>query len=199
MAGLNAPTPDFLKGLGIRKDDTIKANDAGGVYRILAYYGEVMTRAMKANLQAKNKDASGNLSQSIQWDVKILGTRYVFTIEMEDYWYWVDKGRKASDKMPPIKAFKGSGGWIANKGLNIRAQAKSRLGVRRGNVANATKRLNEQAAWAIAKSLTKKNIPPSRFFSDVVNPGTIGKIKKAIEDEIGKQITFEVIESAKAA
>lgn len=199
MAGLNAPTPDFLKGLGIRKNDTISANDAGGVYRILAFYGEAMTRAMKANLQAKNKDASGSLSASIQWEVKIIGTRYVFQIAMDDYWYWVDKGRKASDKMPPIKAFKGSGGWIANKGLNIKAQAKARLGVRRGKLAATTKRLNEQVAWAIAKSLTKKNIPPSNFYSDVVNPVTMDKIKKAIEDEIGKQITFEIVESAKAA
>lgn len=63
------------------------------------------------------KIASSNLYNNIDYDIQYdeNGFPESFNIIMEDYWFWVDEGRKPG-KFPPVTQIRN---WIIEKGINF--------------------------------------------------------------------------------
>lgn len=55
----------------------------------------------KENLILNNRIASGNLLNNIEFNVKTSDSTYSVIFSMEDYWWYVENGRKAG-KWPPM-------------------------------------------------------------------------------------------------
>lgn len=64
---------------------------------VLNRYGELLAVRYKSYVP----EASGKLVQSVNYEVKVDGDSYIVGLNLEDYWYYVEKGRKAG-KFPPV-------------------------------------------------------------------------------------------------
>lgn len=103
-----------------------------------------------------NKIASGNLYDSIASNFNI--ETQVLTIEMAYYWFWVNRGRKPSDKMPPIEPIRR---WAIIRGLP------------------------EGAAWGIAKNIQKWGYNGSQFFDTVASDKLIEEFENELTEKWG--------------
>ena len=143
----------------VQKDSSIS--------QILLEFGNEVQRAMQVNLKNSKANASGELSQSINFSSTILGNKFHFVLDMGvDYWKFVDEGRKPG-KQPPLNDIIR---WVNTKATfggfsrvpNIRDKA-----VQKG------------LAFAIAKKIGKKGVKGNRFYSKVI---TDDRMKKLIRD-----------------
>lgn len=152
--GLDDATLDFA--------DAFKGNS---IRDILGRFGSKLQEDLVRSLDSKGKNASSSLQQSIKFDVTILGSAFVFSLSMSDYWKWVDEGRKPG-KRPPLEPIKQ---WVRTKaafgGLNIKGTKEA-----------------DSVAFLIARKIGKFGIKPSNFYSDVINDGRV----EALEEELTK-------------
>ena len=117
-------------------------------------FGKYLVRESRKNLTRKKKNVTNKLYDSLDYDYKIMPNSMSFDFLMEEYGEWVDKGRKAG-KNPPFSAIRG---WVENRRIQFRSN-KGRF------------ETYDQTAWKIVKSIGKKGIPASNFYSRPFNLG----------------------------
>lgn len=83
---------------------------------VLRNMAEAIKTEIIKNLAQDGSNASRTLTNSIDYDYGIEDGRYWVYVSMEDYWEYVNDGRKAG-KMPPISKIKE---WIIIKPVQIR-------------------------------------------------------------------------------
>jgi len=127
----------------------------------LQEFEQRVVQAAKDNLQKQNKNASGNLSDSIKGEVKVMPNSIRVFFQLDNYGWFQDQGVRGvksgkslsnfsyKSKMPPSKVFDK---WTIRKGLAPRDK-KGRLLKR--------KSLN----FLIARSVFHHGIKPSMFFT----------------------------------
>lgn len=106
--------------------------------KYLHKYGTEVVKEMTTRLEGFNKRASGKLINSIDYRLTNKGESKSILFEMIGYGYYVDKGRKPSKLLPPIKSIKE---WCKNKGIP------------------------EGAAYPIAKKIAERGVAPTNFFT----------------------------------
>ena len=87
------------------------------VKKVLQTWGKETVAEMVAILKLKSKEATGKLLQSLKSDLREGLEQIVLEIEMEDYGKWVDKGRRAGEKMPPKEPIEK---WMELKGIDLK-------------------------------------------------------------------------------
>jgi hypothetical protein len=127
----------------------------------LEVFRDAVVQQSKLNLKGQNKVSSGNLYNSIKGSaVKVSPNSIEFSIEMEDYGTFIDKGvngKKTAyttpysfkDKMPPPSKLDK---WIVKKGIAPRGE--------NGKFLN-----RKSLQFAIAKSIFNNGLKPSLFFT----------------------------------
>ena len=114
----------------------------------------------KAKSNLRNKKSTGNLSQSLNAEVKVMPNSIRFFFEMAEYGFYQDKGvsgtRKKYDtefsyttKAPPPKAFDK---WIVRKGIAPRDQSGKFL-------------TRKSLQFALSRYIFVNGIKPSLFFT----------------------------------
>jgi len=122
--------------------------------RALDKFGKYLVRESRKNLTRKNKNVTNSLYESLDYDVKAMPNSFEFDFLMNEYGEWVDKGRKAG-KNPPFSPLRK---WVQDRRIQFRSN-KGRF------------QTYDQTAWAIVKSIGKKGIPASNFYSRPFNLG----------------------------
>ena len=127
--------------------------------------GKTFIVNIKQDLISEGKSATGNLVKGTKGTTKVSGTKVIFEGVAPDYYIFVDKGRRAGAKMPPIKHIQQ---WIKQKGLDLNA-------------------------FAVAKSIAKKGIKPTRIYTRAVEElkaelDLSGVVSKIITQEIKNTI-----------
>jgi hypothetical protein len=127
----------------------------------LEIFRDAVIQQSKLNLKGQNKVSSGNLYNSIKGSaVKVSTNSIEFSIEMEDYGTFIDKGvngKKTAyttpysfkDKMPPPSKLDK---WIVKKGIAPRGENGKFLD-------------RKSLQFAIAKSIFNNGLKPSLFFT----------------------------------
>lgn len=153
---------------------------------VLLKYRASIIESLRQNLIQLDKDQPGKLLQSIDIKITKNSSSLVFTLRMEDYWKYVDEGRRKGARMPPINALLE---FIKVRG--IKPNAKIIKGKKKQ--VNRDKAL-KQVAFAIGKTISKKGIKPTYFFSDVINEDLYLEMKTDLELALKKdiEITFTV-------
>lgn len=160
---------------------SLPANDKGGaIGDVFERFGELFIAETKRNLEEKGKNASFALSQSISYDVKIFGTKYQFSVSMEDYYKEVDEGRKPGSS-PPINDILR---WMREKPVTLRTNGKR---LTRKNNPDPAKEYRK-AAFYISKKIGRVGTEGSKFFSDVVTKENL----KIFQTELSKAVKREV-------
>ena len=99
-----------LEDLG-KNFNQFQPSDDDGILRIVQNWGNELIKQLQNNLLKNKTNASSGLSQSIEPKITQPPGGYNLSIMMEDYWFYVENGRKAG-KMPPVQnIFE----WIRNK------------------------------------------------------------------------------------
>jgi hypothetical protein len=133
---------------------------------ILDKYGASIVNEMVTRLKSANKKATGNLINSLDYAIDDTDPNaMVLYFTAMDYAIYVDKGRKPNSKMPPEKPIKD---WLKVKGLP------------------------ERLAFPIRRSIGKKGIRPTNFFT-VSTSRRFGMMQKEIAKALGDEIVKQVI------
>lgn len=129
-------------------DNLLSNIDLTGIYTI----AEEIATKYKQNLESEGINASGALSDSVDhWDVDFDGQTFQITLNLEQYWYYVENGRKPG-KMPPIKVIKD---WIQVKRIVPRPL--------RGKVPSP-----DQLAFLIARKIGRDGIPAKHILERTI-------------------------------
>jgi hypothetical protein len=126
---------------------------------IAKFIKETITDKAIETLKRKGKKATGQLINSIRIIKEVSSNGFEISVVAERHWKFVDEGRRPGAKPPPITAISK---WIRQKGINA-------------------------SPYAIAKSIGKKGISPTKFISkpiDRANRGLNAAIDKEIESNL---------------
>lgn len=149
--------------------------------KVLERYAEAWIKNAEANLMKNDSNASGALQRSMVLnDIVIDDKKISVTIELEDYWYYVEHGtspnygaKKPERKMPPIKPIIE---WIESKPVPPKVEGLT----------------VKQRAFAIAKSIQKNGTKPRPFFEKATKQ-TYSQFKEDIAEAVEMDI-MEYIE-----
>jgi len=122
--------------------------------KALDKFGKYLVKESRKNLTRKKKNVTNSLYESLDFDVKAMPNSFEFDFLMNEYGEWVDKGRKAG-KNPPFSPLRK---WVQDRRIQFRSN--------KGKFQSY-----DQTAWAIVKSIGKKGIPASNFYSRPFNLG----------------------------
>jgi len=122
--------------------------------KALENFGKYLVKESRKNLTRKKKNVTNSLYDSLDYQVKAMPNSFEFDFLMEEYGEWVDKGRRAG-KNPPFSPLRK---WVQDRRIQFRDN--------RGRF-----QTYDQTAWAVVKSIGKKGIEPSNFYSRPFNLG----------------------------
>ena len=139
---------------------------------------DTITR-LKAGLEKSN--ASFDLTQSIDYQVKTVNGGYIWSLSMNPYYTFVDKGRKAG-KYAPVDAIRE---YVTSKGLKLKdnEKAKSKATALKPKASETPKNKAIRAKSGLSKSikdrntlaflinrkLKEKGTKGNNFYSNVIN------------------------------
>lgn len=127
---------------------------------------------LKNKLTANGSNASGNLAKSIRGIVKQNGKYIVISIQLEDYWKYIENGTKPH--FPPVDAIKK---WISVKPVLPRPLKSGKL-----PTAN-------QLAFLIARKISKVGIKPKPFLKPTITDfDLINKVYNEVVNLLNKQL-----------
>lgn len=126
----------------------------------------------RSELADKGINASGKLSRTAQSIVEFNGRHLLVYLELEDYWKFVENGRRAG-KMPPIDAILN---WIKVKPIVPRAI--------NGRIPDT-----RQLAFLIARKIGREGTEGRYPIEKITKGSTLNSVIEQIKNEIAKQIT----------
>jgi hypothetical protein len=140
--------------------------------KALEKFGKYLVKESRKNLTRKKKNVTSSLYDSLDYQVKAMPNSFEFDFLMEEYGEWVDKGRKAG-KNPPFSPLRK---WVQDRRIQFRDNS-------------GRFQTYDQTAWAVVKSIGKKGIEPSNFYTRPFNLGF-----QKLPDEIAEAYALDVEE-----
>jgi len=122
--------------------------------KALEKFGKYLVKESRKNLTRKKKNVTSSLYDSLDYQVKAMPNSFEFDFLMEEYGEWVDKGRRAG-KNPPFSPLRK---WVEDRRIQFRDNS-------------GRFQTYDQTAWAVVKSIGKKGIEPSNFYTRPFNLG----------------------------
>lgn len=169
-------------------------------YDILREYEQTVTDALIKSLESNNKVASGVLAQSIEAKTKIFGQSISLQVYMNDYWKYVDGGRKKGSKQPPQDAMlkhialRGNENpfFYKDKASDISKfyTNKKGLKVARKNPLPMDK-ARRSLAFLIGRSIKRKGIKPTNFVEEGI-AGIERQLEADLLEAVGRQIEVQL-------
>ena len=160
------------------KDFTPSDND--GVTRIIQNWGNELIKQLQNNLLKNKSNASSSLSQSITPEITQPATGYNLSIMMQDYWFYVENGRKPTQGGGSGELYKNIYEWIQNKRdlqVNVISKSPDRIA--------ATKSL----AYVITRKIHREGTKARPFVSPALKQVTTQTLATRISEYIVESLT----------
>ena len=141
-------------------------------------YAEKAKELYKRKLTDKGINASYKLLNSVETTVKRNDDEFVVTIHLEDYWYYVENGRKAG-KFPPIDKILE---WIRVKPVIPYTDSRGRLPT------------EEQLAFLIARKIAEQGTEPKHVLAETItelNNYYLPILKQSLERDFAR-FSYEI-------
>ena len=155
---------------------------------ILDSFGKQFIDAYRAGLDKKNANASKNLYNSLNFEVKIGKQSISLDILLNDYWKYLEYGCKGMETsypdayypahFPPTKAIEE---WIKIKPVTPEKKEGEKLPTQK------------QLAYLISRSIYQKGIEPRFIFRDAVDD-VWEQLKDALNEAIEKDVENNIKE-----
>lgn len=148
---------------------------------VLEEYGQRVIEAYKRQLHSRGKPASGKLANEVTYKVKKAGTMISVVLNLADYWIYVEKGRKAGGKFPPLGAIRK---WIEVKPIIPRPDDNGRVPT------------IPQLTYLIGRKIAEQGIPPTNALSlsvEAVYQDMLTELQRAIAQDIQDEVTVTLM------
>lgn len=151
--------------------------------KVLEEYGEYFIQQARNDLGQNHSYASGKLGDTMETDVQIYDGHFEVNIILQDYWKYVENGRKPGKFPPPNKIKE----WIRIKPVVPYPGKNGKLPT------------TDQLAFLIGRKIATEGIDPAPFFKKNVKP-TYDHFKEAIalaiDEDVARWIESEVLKKA---
>lgn len=152
---------------------------------VLERYGKSLVGRYRDELAQNNRNASSRLTNTIKSEVKASETVISVELTLQDYWYYVEHGRKAG-KMPPIKKIEK---WIKDKHIPVSSseetqQKKGKL-KRKKRIKVSEKR--HRLAFAIARKIAREGTKGTHSLQNA-SEETYNDFKTLLERAIAEDV-----------
>jgi len=138
----------------------------------LRQVGGLVVSRLSQGLQESNSNASGELEQSIGFNVFNRRNLIGVNIEMLDYWVYVDEGRRAG-RMPPVSKIQE---WLTYPNVKTKIAGRDDANL-------------ESLAYSIAKKIGEKGTKGTDFATNVFESRLVQReVPQLIEDSVGQDI-----------
>ena len=87
------------------------ASDFKHTMKALRDFGKFIVTNYKSQLEAEQMN-NGELYRTISYSVSTVNSGWVISVSLADYWKYIENGRRAGAKMPPVSAIEN---WIKVK------------------------------------------------------------------------------------
>lgn len=153
--------------------------DYTNTIQVLNEYAEMFIQLYRQKLNEEGINASNNLYNSITSNIEVDGSSFEVQISLEDYWYYVEAGRKAG-KFPPVDSIRN---WITAKKIIPQPYI----------LPNGSQRIqNEsQLSFLIGRKISQQGIIGKHIFSltnEEVYKQFYNKIQEALAVDIGEEV-----------
>ncbi len=136
---------------------------------VMNILGQKLITLYREKLDEENVNASGKLYNSLQQIIQIDGDKYELDLRLEDYWKYVENGRKAG-KWPPVDKIKE---WIRIKPVLPYPDNNGRLPT------------ESQLAFLIGRKIANEGITPRPLLERSIDEIDFEKeIKIAVQADI---------------
>lgn len=145
--------------------------------KVLDEYGKQAELGYRGRLNRGKKNASYKLADSVKYFVRQNGIAYEVGLNLEDYWRYVEYGRRPG-KRPPVNAILE---WIKVKPVIPRPNDY-------GRIPRPT-----QLAWAIATKIAKVGTKPTPIMAQTteeLNRHYVPLIREALAKDIGDNLSI---------
>lgn len=160
---------------------------------ILHSYKQKIIDALTESLEKNNRVASARLMQSVDVRITAFATNFEFVVLMEDYWRYVEEGRKKGAKMPPQLAMMKH---VANRGIDYKRLmnfTKDKTGriIPRKKPLTKDKAL-KTLAFLMGRKIKMTGIKPTHFIEEAFSTGIIDNMARDLSVALGREIALDL-------
>ena len=155
------------------------ASDFKHTMKALNDFGNFIITTYKSQLEAEQMN-NGELYRTISYSVSTGNSGWVISVSLADYWKYIENGRRAGAKMPPVSAIEN---WIKVKQI-----VPHSMTLKSGKTVIPT---IPQLSFLIARSIGQRGIPPKPLFKnsfEAAKQQFIQVIKDAITQDIKENL-----------
>lgn len=155
------------------------ASDFKHTMKALNDFGNFIITTYKSQLEAEQMN-NGELYRSISYSVSTGTGGWVISVSLAEYWKYIENGRRAGAKMPPVSAIEN---WIKVKQIIPHSMT-----LKSGKTVIPT---IPQLSFLIARSIGQRGIPPKPLFKnsfEAAKQQFIQVIKDAITQDIKENL-----------
>lgn len=155
------------------------ASDFKHTMKALNDFGDFIITNYKSQLEAEEMN-NGELYRTISYSVSTVNSGWVISVSLADYWKYIENGRRAGAKMPPVSAIEN---WI-----NVKQIVPHSMTLKSGKTVIPT---IPQLSFLIARSIGQRGIPPKPLFKnsfEAAKQQFIQVIKDAITQDIKENL-----------
>lgn len=145
------------------------------VLAVLTEYGKQAEVIYKGHLKREKKNASYKLADSVKYFTNVEGTTMSVGLRLEEYWKYIEYGRKPGKFPPPDAILK----WIEVKPVLPRPDANGRIP------------RPQQLAFLIGRKIATQGIEPTPIMAATVeelNDHFVPLITEALRKDIGENM-----------
>ena len=128
------------------------ASDFKHTMKALRDFGQKIVDNYRAELEACNYQ-DGQLYRTLSYSVKMENSSWLISISLEEYWRYIEYGRRAGAKMPPLD--------VIEKWINVKQIIPHSMTLKSGKTVLPSVK---QLSFLIARSIGQRGIQPRPFF-----------------------------------
>lgn len=154
-------------------------SDLKHTMKALNDFGQKIVDNYRAELQDCNYQ-DGQLYRTLSYSVKMDNSSWLISISLEEYWKYIEAGRRAGAKMPPVYAIEN---WI-----NVKQIVPHSMTLKSGKTVIPT---IPQLSFLIARSIGRRGIAPKPLFQksfEAAKQQFMQVIKDAITQDIKESL-----------
>lgn len=175
------------------------------IEQVFNEFGAKVQVDLLTNLKNERHNASGQLSASIQsgnYKAVREGDRIVFRITLLDYYKYVDKGVRGreSSTLAPNSPFQYKKlnlkkgvilNWLGWKGINTQPKTvKTKSGIKAASLSSISQM--KSLAFLIGRSIAKRGMIATNFYSDVINEKTLNQFQLAMKKALRRDVLIQI-------
>ena len=155
------------------------ASDFKHTMKALNDFGKFIITNYKSQLEAEQMN-NGELYKKISYSVSTVNSGWVISVSLADYWKYIENGRRAGAKMPPLD--------VIEKWIDVKQIKPHSMTLKSGKTVIPTP---PQLPFLIARSIGQRGIPPKPLFKnsfEAAKQQFIQVIKDAITQDIKENL-----------